>query len=187
MNNVRLAEKYTQALRAAVNDQSELKEVGRSYQMFVSLCESDPALMRFLCNPIVPFSARQKVLDEAMKLCEPPQAVARLAQLLLERNRFAMLPTIVTQFEKKVDLWLNRVEVTVFTALPLTDELKGRLRKSLEHFTNHWVRMNCITDANIVGGLVVNMYGFSFDFSYRTRLERLKEKLLLEETLVYGD
>jgi hypothetical protein len=30
------------------------------------------------------------------------------------------------------------------------------------------------------------MWGVFFDFSLRTRLERLREKLLAEETLTYG-
>jgi len=187
MNYPRLATKYTQALREAIKDQEELLRAGQSYQTFLQLCVEEPNLIRFLSDPIVPLEARRTALDAAMQLCDPPEAVARLANLLLERNRFMLLPEIVAQFTRKVDEWLNRVEVTVYTATPLTEELRVKLRKSLELFTNRTVRMSCIVDLDIMGGLIVNMYGFSFDFSYRTRLERLKEKLLLEETLVYGD
>lgn len=113
--------------------------------------------------------------------------MAALGHLLLERNRFGLMTTIVDQYMKQVDIWLDRVEVNVYTATPLNEEMKTKLQESLKNFTNATVRMQCVVDPAIIGGLIVNMQGFSFDFSYRNRLERLKEKLLAEEMLVYGD
>jgi len=144
-------------------------------------------VLRFLRNPIVPISARRAVLNTALQACAPPPAMEALAYLLLERNRFSLLPVIVSQYMKQVDNWLNRVEVTVHTAIPLTEELKAKIEQSLNNFTGSTIRMECNVDPAILGGLIVNMQGFSFDFSYRNRLERLKEKLLTEEMLVYGD
>ena len=46
--------------------------------------------------------------------------------------------------------------------------------------------LKCKVDANIIGGLIVYLWGVFFDFSLRTRLERLKQKLLAEETVTYG-
>jgi ATP synthase F1 delta subunit len=187
MNPSQVADKYTQALRAAISGEDELRRAGRAYRQFTILCDAEPVLMRLWRNPTVPLSVRKSVLTAVLELCEAPEAVAGLAHLLLERNRLGLLPLIVTQFERQVDAWLNRVEVTTYSALPLTEESRVKLQKSLELFTSRSVRMHCIADPGIIGGLIVNMYGFSFDFSYRTRLERLRQKLLLEETLVYGD
>ena len=82
---------------------------------------------------------------------------------------------------------LNRVEVTVATAMPLTPELEKKLTESLAKFSGKTVRMKNKVDPNIVGGLIVYMWGVFFDFSLRTRLGRLKQKLLSEETLTYGN
>ncbi|OQC07023.1 MAG: ATP synthase subunit delta [Candidatus Hydrogenedentes bacterium ADurb.Bin101] len=182
-----VAKKYTLALHAAITDREELQRTDRAYRTFMQICTAEPKLLRFLCNPIVPLSARQAVLDTALQACTPPPAMEALAHLLLKRNRFSLLPVIVSQYMEQVDTWLNRVEVTVYTTIPLTEELKAKMEQSLKNFTGSTIRMECIIDPAILGGLIVNMQGFSFDFSYRNRLKRLKEKLLTEEMLVYGD
>lgn len=187
MNIGQVASKYTHALHAAITSREDLQRTDRSYRAFLEICEAEPDLLRFLRNPIVPISARRAVLDTALQACDPPPVVAALAYLLLERNRFGLMTTIVDQYMKQVDIWLDRVEVNVYTAVPLTDELRANLQESLKNFTTNTVRMQCFVDPAIIGGLIVNMQGFSFDFSYRNRLERLKEKLLAEEMLVYGD
>ncbi len=187
MNLHQLANKYTLALRAAITDREELQRTDRAYRTFMQICDAEPKLLRFLRNPIVPLSARRAALDTALKACAPPPAMEALAYLLLERNRFSLLPLIVTQYMRQVDTWLNRAEVTVHTAIPMPDALKEKMTQSLENFTGGGIRMACVVDPSILGGLIVTMQGFSFDFSYRNRLERLREKLLAEEMLVYGD
>jgi F0F1-type ATP synthase delta subunit len=49
------------------------------------------------------------------------------------------------------------------------------------------VRLKSRVDAKIIGGLIVLMWGVFIDFSIKTRLERLKQTLLAEETPAYGD
>jgi F-type H+-transporting ATPase subunit delta len=187
MNIHQMANKYTLALHAAITDREELQRTDQAYRTFMRICDSEPNLLRFLRNPIVPLSARRKVMDTALQACAPPPAMEAMAYLLLERNRFSLLPVIVSQYMTQVDTWLNRVEVTIHTAIPLTEELKAKISKSLENFTKSSIRMLCVVDPSILGGLIVNMQGFSFDFSFKNRLERLKKKLLSEEMLVYGD
>jgi len=187
MNINQVASKYTHALHAAITSREDLQRTDRAYRKFLEICEAEPDLLRFLRNPIVPIAARRAALDTAMEACDPPPVVAALGHLLLERNRFDLMTTIVDQYMKQVDIWLDRVEVNVYSATPLNEDMKTKLQESLKNFTNATVRMQCFVDPAIIGGLIVNMQGFSFDFSYRNRLERLKEKLLAEEMLVYGD
>lgn len=187
MNIHQLANKYTLALYAAITDHEELQRTDQAYRTFMQICDAEPHLLRFLRNPIVPLSARRKVLDTALQACAPPPVMEAMAHLLLERNRFFLLPVIVDQYMRQVDNWLNRVEITIQTAIPLPEELKTKMSESLENFTKSSLRVQCVVDPSILGGMIVNMQGFCFDFSYRNRLELLKKKLLSEEMLVYGD
>ncbi|MCX5771830.1 MAG: ATP synthase F1 subunit delta [Candidatus Hydrogenedentes bacterium] len=100
---------------------------------------------------------------------------------LLERNRMALLPAIAAQFDRSMDEWLNTVEVTVVTVVPLAEDLRGRLVKALERLADKTVRLRNEIDPSIVAGLVVYMWGVYFDFSLRTRLEGLRQLLLAEE------
>jgi len=97
-----------------------------------------------------------------------------------------LLPAVAAQFDRSIDDWLNTVEVTVVTVVPLGEDLRGRLVKALERLAGKTVRLRNEIDPAIVAGLIVYMWGVYFDFSLRTRLERLKQLLLAEEKTQYG-
>jgi ATP synthase F1 delta subunit len=120
-------------------------------------------------------------LVERMAAGEAPEPVARLAHVLVQRNRIPLLPEIAARFDSHLDEWLNRVEATLVTAIPMTPDLEGRIMKSIERFVGKRVRLKSRIDTNLIGGFVVYTWGVLFDFSLRTRLDRLRNKLFLEE------
>lgn len=182
-----LADRYAKALREAIAEPSHLERAAEALNVLSEVYTSETSLRHVLGNSALDMGGRKQILDTAIGAFETPPVVARLLHILVERNRMALLPTIATRFESHIDEWLNRVEVTVVTAIPLQSEVESKLLHSLEKFTGKTVRMNNKVDPNIVGGLIVYMWGVFFDFSLRTRLERLKQKLLAEESLTYGN
>lgn len=186
MTPAQIANKYTRALRATLQSKDELFQTMAAYREFMAICKEEPTLLRYLSNPVIPQEERRQLLKTALDVCHPTPSLAALAYLLLERNRFSLLPHIVSQFEKKVDAWLDRVEVEVVTAVPLTEDLYNQIHATMEHFTKKTVRMRNTVDQDIIGGLIAKMEGLALDFSYRSRLEQLKEKLLSEENSIYG-
>lgn len=187
MNAALLAERYAEALRTAVGAPEALRETARALEELSALFCDTPLLRFVLCNPTLDARKRMQLLETALAGVKASPPIANLARLLLRGNRMPLLPLITQRFESRIDDWLKRVEVRVVSAVPLTSELRGQLVRSLENFTGKTVRMRCETDLDIIGGLVVYMYGVFFDFSHRARLAKLEEKLLTEEALTYGD
>ncbi|NLN93980.1 MAG: ATP synthase F1 subunit delta [Candidatus Hydrogenedens sp.] len=186
MTPAQIADKYTRALRATLQSEEDLLQTVTAYRQFMAICNEEPTLLRYLNNPVIPLEDRRLLLKNALEACNPPPSMTALAHLLLERNRFSLLPLIVSQFEKQIDKWLDRVEVEVITAVPLTEELRSQVHQTMEHFTKKTVRMHNTVDPDIIGGLIAKMQGLALDFSYRSRLEQLQEKLLSEESSLYG-
>ena len=186
MTPEQIANKYTRALRATLHTKEELLRTSAAYRQFAAICEKEPIFPRHLSNPVIPVEQRKALLETALEICDPPPSFAALLFLLVERNRFSLFPLIVSLFQRQMDEWLDRVEVEVVTVTPLTEELRQQLLHSMEQFTKKTVRMQNTLDPDLIGGLIVKMQGLALDFSYRSRLQQLKEKLLSQEKSIYG-
>jgi F-type H+-transporting ATPase subunit delta len=181
-----LADRYAQALRSALADPAQLEQAAQALNVLSALQQRDGDFRRAMVNPVLDMVSRRQVLDTVISAQPTPPEVARLLHALLARNRMALLPVLAARFVSHINEWLNRVEVTVTTAVPLARDLEAKLVPSLERLSGKTVQLRLKVDPNIIGGLVVYLWDLFFDFSLRTRLERLKQKLLAEETLTYG-
>ena len=140
-NQTLLAARYASALRAAIAEPARLEEAAASLNRLAAIFNTNDDCRHVLINPVLDKRARRQLLETVMAAENVGTEVQRTIQVLLDNNRVNLLPAIASQFENKIDDWLNRVEVTVVTAVPLTPDLEGRLLKSLQHFTGKTVRL----------------------------------------------
>lgn len=177
----RLAHRYAEALKSFITDENDLIKVNEAYQIFSLLFKKEPNFLTFLKNPSIPFEQKQNLLDKIFEFTHTPEYFNNFAHFLVKHNRADIVPDISRVFSEKIDPWLNRVEVEVITAVPLLKESEELLIKTLERFTEKRVRLIKHINPGILGGIIVRFYGFSFDFSYKTQLEKLKEEIMKEE------
>jgi len=185
MNASLLAHRYAHAVGELVGDPQELEKVADTINAFAELYQTDGAFRYALCNPVLDSRLRTQLADCALQGFDAPPVVTRLVHLLVQRNRADLMPDIARHIENHTAEWLNRAVVDIVTAVPLTDEMTGRIVAALGKLTGKTVIMKTKVDPDIIGGLVVYMWGVFFDFSLRTRLERLREKLLTKVDLTY--
>lgn len=187
MRRSQIAERYAHALREAIVEPELLDKAGEALISLAMMLSGDASFRHALANPTHALADRKRILDIALKGCDAPTPVARLAHLLLERNRISLVEGVADQFDRHLDSWRNRAEVTVTTTAPLTEELRGQLVAALEHFAGKTVRLKCKIDKGIIGGIVVQIWGVRFDLSLHTRLERLRHELLAKERMTNGN
>jgi ATP synthase F1 delta subunit len=180
----RLAQRYAEALRSFVKNENELFRINESYQVLSHLIKNEPRLLTFFKNPAIPFEDKTKLLKKILSVTDPPDYFIEFGELLIKHNRVDLITSMARLFAKKIDPWLNRVEVEVITATELTPDSEQSLLQTLERFTDKKVRLVKHIDSHILGGLIVRFYGFSFDFSYRTQLEKLKEEIMEKEIFI---
>ncbi|HOV31972.1 MAG TPA: ATP synthase F1 subunit delta [Candidatus Hydrogenedens sp.] len=177
----RLAQRYAEALKSFVKDENELLRINKAYQVLSYLIKNEPQILTFLKNPAIPFEDKTKLLKKILSVTNPPDYFIELGELLIKHNRVDLITSMARLFAKKIDPWLNQIEVEVITATKLTPDSEQSLLHTLERFTGKRVRLVKHIDSHILGGLIVQFYGFSFDFSYRTQLEKLKEEIMEKE------
>ena len=177
----RLAQRYAEALKSFIKDENDLVKVNETYQILAYLLKKEPRFLTFLTNPVIPFEQKKKILNQIFEITDSPEYFRNFSNFLIKHNRAGIIKEISKVFSEKIDPWLNRIEVEVTTATQLPEESEKSLIKTLERFTEKKVRLVKHINPSILGGIIVHFYGFSFDFSYRTQLEKLKEEIMKKE------
>jgi F-type H+-transporting ATPase subunit delta len=124
--------------------------------------------------------AKGELLERALEDVAPPEFV-RFLQAVVRRGRQGLMVEISQEYQKLLDVKLNRVHAGV----TLSSEPDGRLEKQIvERLTatlGKEVRPHYRVDQSIVGGVVVRVGDRIYDGSLRRRLAVLKRRMLTGE------
>ena len=88
-----------------------------------------------------------------------------------------LLEAIVTEFEGLLDDHYGRMQATVTTAHPLTDELADALRSALERQTQRQVVLHQRVDPSLIGGFRVRLGDLVVDGTLRRALSDMRRAL----------
>lgn len=168
-----LDNEYAEAIYALA---SEEKMEESYYHDLLDLCkmfQECPEAPKFLDSPSVPQSQRSAMIDEIFGEQYRPFFVSFI-HLLSDTRKVFLLNDIAREYEKIYFKDKNICRARVISSVELTDEEKERLREKLEHKSGHKVIPEYITDASLLGGVIVEMNGSRMDGSLRTRLATLK-------------
>jgi F-type H+-transporting ATPase subunit delta len=94
-------------------------------------------------------------------------------KLLLEYGRVDVLPEIAERFNVLKDEVENTVEVTVTSAVPLSDERLAAIGRALETRFGRKVDLDTQLDEELIGGAVIRAGDVVIDGSLRARLKGL--------------
>jgi F-type H+-transporting ATPase subunit delta len=97
--------------------------------------------------------------------------------LLAENHRLGLLPDITALFDEYRGELENVADVSVTSAVALSDEQRTRLESALRKRFGRDVRMHCEVDPALLGGAVIRSGDLVIDGSLKARLERLGAQL----------
>lgn len=115
-----------------------------------------------------------KIIDEH----KYQKTVVNFYGVLLEMNQFVLLDEILLGFEEEMNRAANRVKAFVTSATPLTDEQKAQLKEKVQALTGKESLLVVQENADLIGGVRVEVEGKVYDFSLRAQLQRLCQQLV---------
>jgi ATP synthase F1 delta subunit len=98
-------------------------------------------------------------------------------ELLIEKHRTAEVFRVRRHFE---DLWKKenrRIDVTVTSATGLDPAVVAKIGEEIERQTDRKVDLASRVDAEILGGIVLQVGNMVLDASIRNRLEKLRQSV----------
>jgi F-type H+-transporting ATPase subunit delta len=171
------ARRYARALLDVAVQQGDPEALRRELRETGSLLAASPELRSALLHPALPAESKKKLV-EAVWGRGASKVMTRLMALLAERGRIGLLPAIEESFGALWNAHRGVVAAAAVSAAPLDEAQKRALVETLRQATGKEVELEAVTDAALLGGLVVRMAGRTYDGSVRGRLKSLRERLV---------
>jgi F-type H+-transporting ATPase subunit delta len=171
-----LARRYTKALFQLARDAGQEEAIGRQVEEFFAAF-SGSNLQTVLTNPAFDVASRKRVLIQVGNTQQLSVLTIHFLSLLLERDRLAHLPGIVSCYRRLLNEAKGRVEAKVISAAALGSTLAERVCAQLRGISGKDVVMKQEIDASLLGGMTVELEGKVYDGSIRTQLEKMKQRI----------
>ncbi len=105
-----------------------------------------------------------------------PEVLETLAAMQREDD-LALVGEVARRYKELVDAEDATVSVTVTTAVPMDDELRGKVRAKAQQDLGRPVYLVERVDPSIIGGIMLEVRGKRYDASVRAQLANIRKTL----------
>ena len=170
-----IARPYAQAVFKLAKEQGSIPRWSELLKFLASVA-SDANMKRLLQNPKIE-SAR--LVGLILDLCgdKATPVAANFVKLLAENKRLTLVPEISILYEQCRSEAESTVQAQMISAFPVTDAQRQSVIAGLEKRLARKVALECITDASLMGGVVIRAGDLVIDGSVKGKLTRMVNAL----------
>jgi F-type H+-transporting ATPase subunit delta len=168
--------RYAKALFNLAVEKNLLEQVHTDLHDFAELLQQFGLLRAIFYSPEAERSAQEQLLNELLT-DKTPEIFLNFLKLLVQKNRQSIFKTIVQEFDRLYNHSKNQVVATVWTAVPMDEDIRSNVVHSLKKSLHADILLNAQVDEKLLGGMVVEAGGNLIDFSLKRKLEELKKQL----------
>ena len=175
-----LGRRYARALLSLARQENRLDEVGAELHG-AALAFGDPQVESIVLNPGVPSADRTALVAKILDALKTSQIVTNLVRLLASRDRLVFIGDVHRAYDALVDRELGRVRVVIRSAVELDKADESQLIDLARGLAGKDVLVSTEVDANLIGGVTLDVGGVVYDGSVKTRLENMTKAMALGE------
>ncbi|TBR22765.1 ATP synthase F1 subunit delta [bacterium] len=169
-----LARRYAAALYQSASGRKEEEKVGAELLKAARTLAGAMAEFRHPRVSVADKKARLKaVLGEGVS-----RPVLRFLELLIEKKRFNLLPSMAGDYQRFADAGRGVVHAAVKTARPLSEVEAKLMADRLGGFLGKTVLLDVKEDPELMAGVVVRVGDWVLDGSLKGRLKALHQTLV---------
>lgn len=172
---VALARVYSQALFEVSTGRDATAEVLEEIAMLGKLASEDREFANFLSSPMVDAKDRQSAIDKMFR-GRLSDVVVDTLQVVNRKGRLALLPAIAEQYRQLLRDRDQRVEVLVWTAVPLSEALRSEIRAVAARYTGREPDLRETVDPSLIGGLVLEVGDRKVDGSVLFEISKYRQR-----------
>jgi len=174
-----VARRYAKALMEIGYKEKRIEEIHNELEEIQSMFKKYPGFWKAVSLPIYPVESRKKVLDEVMRKAGFSVSIIRFFDILVEKDRIGLLPTIFSIYQELADRAQNRVRGTLYTPETLGKGDFVKIKGALSRYMGKELILKKDMDPSLIGGIKARIGGIIIDGSVRGQLDRFREKLLM--------
>ncbi len=171
-----IGNRYGEAFFEAGRDENCLDSLYDDVRLLEGVLEDNDDFMKIMTVPSIPKEEQSRLLDTIFEGSLQPLTLNYL-HLLVDKNRFGGLQDSLGKFIELYREYKGIVCAVAITAVPMSEELTGRLQEKLAAVTGKQVELTCEVDPSLISGIRLQMNGEQFDGSVRRRLDNLKKSM----------
>ncbi|KYG70857.1 ATP synthase subunit delta [Bdellovibrio bacteriovorus] len=172
-----VAKSYAKALLAVAKQQGthskvfgELKAISEAFKM-------DTAVKSYFANPMISSDQKVAAVKAALTGKGVSQEVLNTLVLMGEKGRLEALDQVVHAFQEMLDLEEGITRGVIRSAQPLSAEAQKEIEQKINKVLNKKIVLTYQQDPKLLGGVVAQVGGWTFDDSIDTHLKKLNEEL----------
>ncbi len=181
--SVSAATVYVDALLGQLPSDSEAEEVARELDALVELLDKIDGFEALLTAALISSTERCDIVRRIFH-DRVSEIVEALLVVMADAGRLGLLRTLRRVFHAKLHVRQGKLEVTVISAVTLSDLQRRHVQQALVESLNAECVMTCRVDPDLLGGVVVQVGDHVYDASIRAELRsvqaRLRRDIILE-------
>jgi F-type H+-transporting ATPase subunit delta len=167
-----IARRYAEALYKLAAEEALVDTIEEGYGRALTEIEGVPDFNRFFTHPLVSRYRKSELIDQAFP--DLSEYLRNLFVLLIRNGREGYLDLIYEEFRSLRSEEEGIVRVKVLTAKELSAKDRERLTDRLAVGLGERIKLEEEVDANLIGGVRIDIGGKVLDGTLRTRLEGLR-------------
>lgn len=176
MADTRVASRYVKSLIGLAVEKGVLESVHDDMQMFDRICKTNLDLVRMLRSPIIRHEKKRDILEKIFK-GRVHALTFNIIDILTRKNREPLLPAIAREFHVAYNDYKGIGKATVTTTVAMDSALRSEIESIVKKLSKKdKIELIEKTDAELIGGFVLNVEDLQIDASIKSKLKSLKFK-----------
>ena len=171
------AGRYAKALADLAEDAGALDAVERDLNALAGALDDSDELARFIRSPLFKVVQQRAVMHAILDKAQAHELTRGLLDALIANRRLALLPGVISAYQRLLAERRGEMEVVAVTAEPMSIAARKKLAGALKDALKRKVDVVNTVDPDIIGGLVLRIGSRMIDASVKHRLEALKSAL----------
>lgn len=172
--------RYAKAFFSLAKEKKMLDTLKTDIQKVFDVCTQSPEFINLLESPVVKTSKKAELITEIFK-SNINTLTLNFLLLITNNKRESYIPDICRNFLELTRKDQNIKSAVIVTASEINIKIINKIKVFLEKELNATIELNCKTDPEIIGGLILRIDDRQYDSSVATQLRKIKQLLLETE------
>ena len=176
MNSGIISNRYAKAIFQYALEHKEESRLREELKILSEQFFAVPMLNKVLNDPTVSSAVKIDILTTAAGK-EVSEAYKQVVRVIVKNGRAYYMQSIALMFDKVYRKAKNRVILKLITPEPASNEMKHKLIDLVKQNNEH-IDFAAKTDADIIGGFILEIEDLRLDASVRNQLNQLRLELI---------
>lgn len=167
---------YTDVIFDLAKEENQVVEIGAELEGIASILEQNPEFIMLLSSPQITKIDKLKAVDEIFQ-GKISSTTLNFIKVLIDNRRSEYLLEIAKRYKNNEREFLGIAYVEATTAVPMDEDQKQKLVKTLETKLGKQIELNNMIDSSIIGGMKIKIGEKALDGTLTNRLKELQSEI----------